>query len=171
MTKRILFVVAAVFGATALMAQTTELAGEELLRALLSEMKSLRTTIQKNAAYEVRANVLLERLRLQQQIVQELQREVDSRNLEASFRMTEEPAEVYEADLEARLRVETDPNQRRMLERELTGMSRRKEDAKRHREAMLVHAQRQERRLVEERDKLAAIEKELEKLQNAIVGE
>src|SRR5688572_29110267 len=131
--KSIPVLLAAMLATPAFAQAASDLHGEALLQAILAEMRLLRTTLQKNAAYELRARVLLERARIQQETVRDLQREVENRNLEAEFRTEVEPFDQMVADLEERLRNETDAAARRSIEQELAGLRRRKDINRRHR--------------------------------------
>lgn len=148
-----------------LAAQTDEQTNEKLLRALLEEMRTLRLTMHKTAAFQLRANVLLERMKLQQQNVRELQQQTDQWNLERSSMMEREPFDDMISEVEERFRVETDPERKKQIERELEAHKRRKEMEGRHREQMQVRFQRMEARLSEENAKLRAIEEELARLE------
>lgn len=134
---------------------------DQVMRALLEEMRALRLTLQKSAAYDLRANVLIERARLQGEIVRELQREVDSRNMSRSMQVEEEPMDAMVEQLNARLRTETDSEQREQIENELRMMQRRREMYARHQEQMRLYEQQMEVRLAEEKDKLADIERDI----------
>lgn len=160
-----------ILGGTASAQEPSALQGDALLRALLTEMQILRVTLQHNAATELRARVLLERLRIQQDVVRELQREVGQRQLEEEFRldrMEMEPFEQELENLEIRMRDATDPATKRQLEQELAGISKRREMFQRQREHMQVRFQRQEQRLAEESARLRGIEDELQRLANAL---
>jgi len=152
-------------------AQTTELQGEALLRALLEELRLLRTTIQRNAGLEIRSRVLLERARMHQEIVRDLQREVDQRSMETEFRMEMEPFEEMLANAEERLRDATDAESRRQIEQEIAGLRKRREITMRHRQSLEARHRRMEERLAEETDRLRGIEDELRRLEQAIAAE
>jgi hypothetical protein len=146
-------------------AQSAEPAGEDLLRALLTELRALRATLQRNSGLELRGQLLLERYRTQQQIVRELSREIEHRDVAIPTRMEHEPYAHMTEDLEHRIAATTDPGQRRQLEREREMMNRRREMEEHHREEMRLRFQRQEMRLLEERAKLEALERELAALE------
>jgi hypothetical protein len=149
-------------------AQTSgQLAGEELLRALLLEMRALRTTIQRNSSFELRGQLLLERARQQQQLVRDMQREVEQRGQITGIE--DEGMATYATELEERIRAEANPDTRRQLERERDQMKRRMEMQKVHMERERVRWQRQEQQLVEEKQKLQAIEEELGELAREMV--
>ena len=160
MTKRIA-VAAVFFIATSALAQTQPATTDEVLRALLAEVRALRVTLQQSTAFQLRGQLLLERLRLQQQVVRELSRETDQRNT----MMEETQLNAYAEDIEERLRSETNPETRRDLERERDQLKRRIEMQKKMIEEMKQRQQRQEARLIEERQRLEAIEAEIAALQ------
>ena len=150
--------------ATASAQDTSALQGDALLRALLTEMQTLRATLQRNVSTELRARILLERLRIQQDTVRDLQREVGHRQMEDEFRMEVEPFQEELANLETRLSDASDPAARRQIEQEMAGLSKRREMFQRQREHMQVRFQRQEQRLAEESARLSGIEDELQRL-------
>ncbi|HEX6158945.1 MAG TPA: hypothetical protein VF111_02185 [Thermoanaerobaculia bacterium] len=167
-TKKILAVVALVLlgGVASGLAQSSgqvagQLAGEELLRALLEELRALRATIQKNSSAEIRGQLLIERARMQNEIVRDLSRELEQRQM--SGPMAEDEAIVDDAmdAFDDRIRMETDNEKRRQLEQEREQMKRRREMQKRYIEEARVRQQRLELRLAEERDKLAGLEAEI----------
>ena len=151
-----------------LLGQTSDPRGDALLRALLEEMRLLRVTIQKNAAADIRARTMLERLRLQQETVRELGREVENRQSSDEYRMEFEPFEEILQQTEARLKEATDPAMRQQIERELQGLKRRREMEQRNRQRMEVRFRRQEQRLEEETARLRAIEDELRRLEQQL---
>lgn len=162
--KKILAVVALVTlgGVASGLAQSSgQLAGEELLRALLEELRALRTTIQRNSAVEIRGQLLIERARMQNEIVRELSRELEQRQMTGP--MSEDESIIDEAmeSFEDRIRTETDSEKRRQLEREREQMKRRREMQKRFIEEARLRQQRLESRLAEERDKLQELEAEI----------
>ncbi|HEY0143596.1 MAG TPA: hypothetical protein VGF48_22085 [Thermoanaerobaculia bacterium] len=166
-TKKILAIVALVTlgGVASGLAQSSgQLAGEELLRALLEELRALRTTIQRNSAVEIRGQLLIERARMQNEIVRDLSRELEQRQMTGP--MSDDEAIVDEAmeSFEDRIRTETDSEKRRQLEREREQMKRRREMQKRYIEEARLRQQRLETRLSEERDKLQDLEKEINSL-------
>lgn len=166
-TKKILAIVALVTlgGVASGLAQSSgQLAGEELLRALLEELRALRTTIQRNSAAEIRGQLLIERARMQNEIVRDLSRELEQRQMTGP--MSDDEAIVDEAmeSFEDRIRTETDSEKRRQLEREREQMKRRREMQKRYIEEARLRQQRLESRLAEERDKLQELEKEINSL-------
>jgi flavin-dependent dehydrogenase len=151
-------------GFTSGLAQTSgQLAGEELLRALLAEMRALRQTIQQNGSNELRGRFLLERTRVQAELVRELQRDVEQRTMSTSV-MEDDGMEQYIEDLEERLR-DAPPEQKRQLERERDQLRRRREMQKRQVEEARLRQQRIEQRLAEEREKLETLEAEIATLQ------
>ena len=169
----ILAIAALAISASSLFAQTAaELTGEPLLRALLDELRTLRVSLQKNSAYELRGRFLIDRARLHQETIRELAREVESNS---DYMRSGEPVEVaYEMEMEgmeARSAGIANPEERRkMIERHREAMERRKEMEARHREQMRMRFQRMENRLAEEREKLRAIEEELEQIQTELTA-
>ena len=152
---------------TPLLAQ--ELTGDALLRALLSEIRQLRTTLQKNSAYEIRGRLLIDRAKMHQETIRELSRELEGsvdimQPIEADPSFDTE-ATMVEANIDARAATLPDPEERRrMIEREKAAIAKRREMHIRHREQMRQRFQRMETRLAEEKDKLAAVEAELERI-------
>ena len=180
MAKRTIVIVVTLLalgiGATTLVAQTAvELTGEPLLRALLDELRSLRLSMQKNSAYELRGRLLIDRARLHQETIRELAREVE--NNAEFLRSSDRPDMELEIDMEtdaveARTAGMTvNPEQRRkMIERHKQQMEMRREMQARHREQMRIRHQRMESRLAEEREKLQAIEDELAQIQRELTA-
>jgi chromosome segregation ATPase len=161
-------------GTASLAAQTAELTGEPLLRALLQELRDIRLSMQKNAAYELRGRLLIDRARLHQETIRELSREVESQN--EALRSSEPMDISYDMEMETsaiEARGVTIPNpeeRRKMIERHKEMMERRREMHARHIEQMRVRQQRMEQRLNDEREKLQAIEAELEEIQADLTG-
>lgn len=161
--------------ASAFAQSANELTGEPLLRALLAEMRSLRLSMQKNSAYELRGRLLLERARLHQEVIRELSREIEGASEilrpGESEMMMETEMEIVEGNIEARFAAHPNPEERKkMIEREKMMMERRKAMELRHREQMRVRFQRMETRLAEEREKLRAIEEELAQIQRELMA-
>jgi hypothetical protein len=152
-------------------AQTADPRGDALMRALLEEMRLLRATIQKNAAADIRARTMLERLRLQQDTVRELQREVEQRQTETEFRMDYEPFDEMMANAETRMKEAPDDGTKKQIEQEITGLKRRKEMETRNRQRMEVRFRRQEQRLEEETARLRTIEDDLRRLEQQLAPE
>jgi hypothetical protein len=165
MPTRLFSLLLALLLVTPAFAQSAEPAGEELLRALLTELRALRATLQRTSGLELRGQLLLERYRTQQQIVRELSREVEHRDVTMSTRIDDEPWAHMTEDLDSRISATTDPTQLRQLEREREMMRKRREMEMHHREEMRIRFQRQELRLLEERAKLEALERELAALE------
>jgi hypothetical protein len=161
-------------GATAVYAQT-ELVGDALVRVLVDEIRSLRTTLQRNSAYELRGRLLVDRARLHQETIRDLSREVEAsvdfmRPTEADPSWESENAYV-EANLETRVAAIPDPEERRkMLERQKKAMEQRKAMEARHREQMRMRFQRMENRLAEEREKLRVVEEELAQMHRELTA-
>jgi hypothetical protein len=163
-------IVIVTIGVTSLFGQTTELAGDTLMRALIDEIRTLRLSLQKNAAYEIRGRLLIDRARLQQETIRELSREIEAQG--DYFRNAEDPARDMDYMTETTMAATAMPmsaeDQRRMQEQQKEAMERRKAMEARHREQMRVRYQRMESRLQEERDKLRAIEDELAEMQREL---
>jgi hypothetical protein len=165
MMKKTVLVLTLLALASPLAAQTAEETNAQLLRTLLEEIRTLRITMQKTAGHQLRAQVLIERMKLQQQTVRELQQQTDQWNLDRSSMMEREPFDEMIRDIEERLRTESDPEQKKQLERELDAHKRRKEMEGRHREQMQLRFQRMETRLADENARLRAIEEDLARLE------
>ena len=158
-------------------AQTaTQLTGDALLQALLAEMRALRTTLQRNSAYDIRARLLLDRAKMYSDTIRELSRELENssdftRPVEVDTTMETEST-IVEANIEARAAAITDPDQRKkMLEREKAMLERRKEMEMRSLEQLRLRFQRMENRLAEEKEKLRLVEEELAQIQRELRGE
>jgi hypothetical protein len=157
--------------ATSLVAQpSAATAGDVVLQSLLEEIRALRVALQRNSAYELRGRLLIDRARLQQEVIRELSREIEAAG--DYMRPVEvEPAwdietTMTEANLEGRVAAIPNPEERRkMMEREKLMMGRRREMEARHREQMRLRYQRLEQRLQEETAKLRQIEDELAQIQ------
>ena len=163
-------VVIITIGVTSLFGQTSELAGDTLMRALIDEIRTLRLSLQKNSAYEIRGRLLIDRARLHQETIRELSREVEAQA--EYFRNAEDPMRDMDYTTETTMVAAAVPmsaeDQRRMQEQQKEAMERRKVMEARHREQMRVRYQRMESRLQEERDKLRAIEDELAEMQREL---
>ena len=159
-------------GVTSLFAQAAPLASDDLLRVLIEEIRTLRLSLQKSSAYEIRGRLLLDRARLQQETIRDLQREVDA--YAESLRNSETESETM-YDIETTMVAAAVPgpasaeDQRRMAQQQKEVMERRKQIEARHREQMRVRYQRMETRLNDERDKLRAIEDELAEMQKDLM--
>ena len=168
--KSLLLTVVVAAASTAAFAQTQQITGDALVRALIDEVRQLRLAMQKNSAYEIRGRLLIDRAKMHQENIREISRELEQsadfiRSPEMSADITMEETMV-EANVEARAATVADPQERqKMLEREKAMMEKRKEMQARHHEQMRMRFQRMEQRLVEEKAKLAEIEDELAKMQ------
>lgn len=157
-------------------AQTNVLTGEPLLRALLEEIRLMRTSLQRNSAYEIRGRLLIDRARLHQETIRDLSREIEGsadylRPSEVDNTAFEAEAAMIEANMESRVATIPNPEERRkMLERQKQAMEQRKAMEQRHREQMRMRVQRLENRLAEEREKLRVIEEELAEMQRELIG-
>ena len=161
--------------AAASFAQTTALTGEPLLRALLDEIRTLRVSLQRNSAYEIRGRLLIDRARLHQETIRELSREIEGsadylRPMEVDNTAMEHEAAMMEANMESRVASIPNPEERRkMIERQKAAMEQRKIMEQRHREQMRLRVQRLENRLAEEREKLRLVEEELAEMQKELM--
>ena len=146
-----------------LQAQSPEPAQSDaaLMKVLIEELRALRLALQQNALLDLRSRLLVDRARMQSQIVSELQREVEQRTLNRSMMMEEEPFEPMIGQLEEQMRTATDPDERKRIEMELEGMSKRREMFTQHQTRMREHEQQMELRLVEERRKLDEIQRDI----------
>jgi hypothetical protein len=153
-----------------LLAQTApEPAGDALLRVLVEEIRALRTSLQKTSAYELRGRLLVDRARLHQENIRELTREVEG--MSEAMRSSENVDFAFDAETEmaARTSTMTNPDDRRRLEEQMKAqMEKRREMHARYLEQNRLRLQRLESRLMEERDKLAAIEGELADIQREL---
>ena len=168
--KSLLLTVVVAVASTAAFAQTQQLTGDALVRALIDEVRQLRLAMQRSSAYEIRGRLLLDRAKMHQENIREISREVEAsgdfiRSPEMSSDIVMDETMV-EANMEARAASVADPQEReRMIEREKKMMEQRKVMQERHREQMRMRYQRMEQRLAEEKAKLAEIEDELSKMQ------
>ena len=144
-----------------------ETSSDEVLRALLSEIRQLRVAMQKNQAHEVRAQILLERLRIQQQTVKELSQQVEHSPYETTEIATD-GFDMHLADVQARLKAETDPQRRTQIEREIQMIGKRREMELKHREQAAVRRSQMEVKLKEESDRLASLEDQLQRLEREL---
>lgn len=96
---------------------------DELTRILIQEIRLLREEMQSIAASNLRSELLLERVRMQSTIVQNLSRELEDRRNQRRYQAMEAESfnyqEQFEEEMKARLRTVTDPNERRQIEREI----------------------------------------------------
>lgn len=136
-----------------------------LMKVLIEELRALRTTLKQNALLDLRSRLLVDRARLQSQLVGELQREMEQRTMNRSMMIEEEPFEPMIDQFEEQLRVTTDSAERQRIEAELESMKKRREMFARHQERMREHEQRMELRLIEERRKLDEIQRDLSSLE------
>lgn len=132
-----------------------------LLRSLIEEIRALRLTMQRSAGYDLRARVLLDRARLQQEIVRELEKDLNQRALNRGAMMDEQPMEQMVEQFTEQLRTETDPERRREIEHQMQMMRRQQQMHARHLERMRLQEQQMENRLAEEKAKLDEIQRAL----------
>lgn len=95
--------------------------------ALLEEIRMLRRDLQRVMTSHLRASLLIERVRIESELVRELSRELDQRRTNRRYQDMEEQlgwAEQHEEDLERRLTLATG-DERLQIERELEMLERR----------------------------------------------
>lgn len=170
----ILFLAIACFSSTlaqALSSQTVKREDDsELIKALLSEVRELRMTLQRNSVTSYRAQITLERLRLQQTRVEALARE--QREVQSSIKNAEQAFPISAEDLIEVERVASaaaTPAERAQKEMEMKMMKkmieRGKQEAQdlRQREAQIIlNLQTEQAKLNELNDRLEELERELE---------
>ncbi|MDX1584317.1 MAG: hypothetical protein R3338_12035, partial [Thermoanaerobaculia bacterium] len=105
---------------------TVEDETDVLLRTLIEEIRALRQTLEKSRVYELRASMLLDQMRVRQSSVDRLRQRIIDLRQQISYDSSEE-LEQYVENVEQRLARETDPDQRRQLERELEMIEKRRE--------------------------------------------
>lgn len=153
-----------------LAAQPVEsIAGDALLRALIQEIRALRVAIQRDVTAELRANILIERERRAAERVDQLAQQVEQNFPDERFMM--EDFDMHVEQLRSRLRTETDPEQRRQIEMELSMIDRRREMSELHREQMRMRKIETERRLEEERARLQTLRGEIDSLLNDLADQ
>jgi len=145
----------------------------QTLQNLLTEVHQLRIALQRNNLNTYRAQITVERMRVQQEQVLNVRRELESaRNqLLISKRFHTEMADRVK-EFESQLGQETDPYRRAALERQYRESKRsfesqvQWEEGLREREAQLVNQQQFEQaKLSELADRLDALEREIESQQ------
>lgn len=138
------------------------LAGEELLRALVREIRLLRVAMQHNASADLRADILLQREQRAAERVDQLAQQVQHGFPDEAAMMDE--FELHAEQLRSRLRTVTEPDQRDEIELQLRMMERRRETSARHRETERLRRAEVERQLDAERARLETIRSELDSL-------
>ncbi len=143
----------------------------QMLRALLDEVRQLRLALQRNNLTAYRAQILLERLRAQQERVDRLTRELEAlRNeLVESKPHQAQMAEVLKG-IESRLNQETDQARRnelemeqRMVKAQLEQQAQRDERQREREAKLMAQLQIEQAKLEEINSRLDALENELEK--------
>jgi hypothetical protein len=143
------------------------------INSLLSEVHQLRLVLQRGNLNTYRAQIAVERMRLQQEQVFNLRRELETiRTQLLNSKRFHSEMEDRVKELEAQANQETDPTRRAMLDRQFRESKRNLdgqiqwEDALREKETQLANQQSIEQgRLNELSDRLEAMERELEKSQ------
>jgi len=166
-----------VFGASLIQtgrpSASTQSDNGQTLQALLGEVHQLRLALQRSNLNTYRAQITVERMRVQQEQVLNVRRELESaRNqLLISKRFHTEMADRVK-EFESQLGQETDPYRRAALERQYRESKRsfesqvQWEEGLREREAQLVNQQQFEQaKLSELADRLDALEREIESQQ------
>ena len=149
--------------AAPLVAQPVEsLAGEELLRALVREIRLLRVAMQGNASAELRAQLLLQREARAAARVDQLAQQIQHGFPDEASMVDE--FEMHGEQMRAQLRSETDPDRRREIELQLSMMERRREMTARHRETERIRRSEVERQLDAERARLETLRNDLDTL-------
>ena len=149
--------------AAPLVAQPVEsLSGEELLRALVREIRLLRVAMQGNASAELRAQLLLQREARAAARVDQLAQQIQHGFPDETSMIDE--FEIHADQLRGQLRTETDPDRRREVELQLSMMERRREMSARHREAERLRRSEVERQLDAERARLQTLRNDLDAL-------
>jgi predicted nucleic acid-binding Zn-ribbon protein len=147
----------------------------QVLRALLNEVHQLRLALQQASLSGYRAQIAVERLRLQQERVERLSRELeDYRNQIAELKSHQSRLGEMLKELETQLNREADlvrrveiDSQYKMLKFEMDQQAQR-EQRQREREAQLqAQLQAEQSKLGELNDRLDALEREIEGQQNA----
>jgi chromosome segregation ATPase len=143
----------------------------QMLQALLDEVRQLRLALQRNNLTAYRAQILLERLRAQQERVDRLTRELEALRNELVESKTHQ-AQMTEMlkGIENRLNQETDQARRNELEMEQRliktqlEQQAQRDERQREREAQLMaQLQIEQAKLEEINSRLDALENELEK--------
>jgi hypothetical protein len=141
----------------------------QLLSALIDEVRKLRLTLEQNSALQHRSNLLLARIRRQEDLIHEITVEIrtldkDMTDLADGSRYDDEADDLQ--DVEARINETTDPSTRQELVHEYNGIKRRldrkkqsdKEELERKRELKPKF----EEKLREQQDVLIGMNSQLE---------
>ena len=166
-----------VFGATPVSGQRTPTGSEvkqsdqeQLFQALLKEMRQLRLAFERTNVTIFRAQILVERIRLQQGRVDGLQQQLEElRNQSSDNRLNQAQLAERFKEIESRISQERDPNLRSELEKErrelknLIDQHSVWEERQREKENQLLAQQQIEQdKLTKLNDRLDALERELE---------
>jgi len=147
---------------------------EQTLRSLLGEVHELRLAIQRTSLNSYRAQIALERLRLQQAVVERLTRELEvARNEMSEMKLNQSRTSEMAKEMENQINREADPNRRADLEREVKMIKAelenhaQREQRHREREAQLTsQLPTEQAKLGELHERLDAMERELESQQS-----
>lgn len=148
-------------------AQSTD---EALLRALVEEIRALRQTLEKSQLFELRASIMLDQMQVRQSSIDKLRQRLSELRQQSSYDGMEE-FEFYVEEVRNRLRTETDPEQRRQIEREMEMVEKRREIQAKRQAELNEQIQQLELRLREEEDKLTSLEGDLDRLQRSLIAE
>ena len=145
---------------------------KQLTQALLNEIKLLRQTLQRTSVSSFRAQVLTERLRVQQDQVNQLSREVEGlRSMLTDGRLGQPWMAERVKEVESQLERETDPVRRQQLERqskqiqlEAERQSQRVAQQRERETQLTTKLQTEQAKLNELNERLDTLERELEEL-------
>lgn len=151
-------------------AQTTDDDRDALLRSLLEEIRALRQTLEKSQLFELRASIMLDQMQVRQNSIDKLRQRLSELRQQHSYDGSEE-FEFYVDEVKQRLDRETDPTQRQQIERELEMIEKRREIQARRNSEVQQQIQQLELRLLEEEDKMVALESELDRLQRSLIDQ
>lgn len=148
---------------------------QQVLQALLSEVRQLRLTLQRTNLSVFRAQIMIERLRTQQERVERLARQLEENQNEITgSALSQSQLSERSRDLESQIKLEQDVGRRAQLEaqyRELkyiTDQQTERETQLRSRQAQLTTQLQAERTKLDEIDsRLEALEQQLEQQQPA----
>jgi hypothetical protein len=135
----------------------------QLLSALIDEVKKLRLTLEQNSLLQHRSNLLLARIRRQEDLIHEISAEIrtldkDMAELTDGARYDDETDELQ--DVETQINETTDPSTRLELVHEYNGIKRRLERKK----------QSDKQELESKRDLKPKLEEKLREQQDVLMG-
>lgn len=166
-SSKILLIALGVIAATPVPAHETDRSVEEIL---VDEIRLLREDLRKMATANLQASLLLERVRIQSELVGNLARQVEDRERDRMYQDMEREAgwaNDYESQLRERLESATGQT-RTELERELQNIRRRVEMEERRRMQEETRFIELQRRLDEERARLDELFEEISALQRGL---